>query len=159
MTALRERGRAAGPVLRPGPIVHSRLVHSRVVAAATAASCLVHLWLVTGSHHGLWLNVLMLAMVGVCLPCAFHIWRDGRAGSLRQVMACGLAMTVLHAALLLGGAAGGAAAGHSHGTALPAAGAGWSAAGSASGGLLAIVALEITTALLAATLLARLRRR
>lgn len=117
---------------------------------------MVHLGLVTGSHHGLWLSMLMLAMVGVCLPCAFHIWRDGRVGSLRQVMACGLAMTVLHAALLLGGAAsGGGAAGHSHGTALPAAG----AAGSAAEGLLAIVALEITTALLAATLLARLRRR
>jgi hypothetical protein len=119
----------------------------------------VHLWLVAGSHHGLWLNLLMLAMVGVCLPCAVHIWRDGRAGSLRQVMACGLAMTVLHAALLLGGAAGSTAASHGHGTAaLPAAGAAGSAAGSAAGGLLAVVALEITTALLAATLLARLRR-
>lgn len=101
--------------------------------------------------------MLMLAMVGVCLPCAVHIWRDGRAASLRQVMACGLAMTVLHAALLLGGvAAGRGAAGHRHGTAAePAAG----AAGSAAEGLLAIVVLEITTALLAATLLARLRRR
>jgi hypothetical protein len=116
----------------------------------------VHLWLVAGSLHGLWLNLLMLAMVGVCLPCAVHIWRDGRAGSLRQVMACGLAMTVLHAALLLGGAAAGSgAAGHGHGpAALPAAG----PAGSAAEGLLAIIALEITTALLAATLLARLRR-
>ena len=76
----------------------------------------MHLWLVAGSHHGLWLNLLVLAMVGVCLPCAVHIWRDGTPGSLRQVMACGLAMAVLHAAL------------------------------------------EITTALLAATLLARLRR-
>ncbi|KRE53384.1 hypothetical protein ASG92_07620 [Arthrobacter sp. Soil736] len=151
MTALRGWGSAAGPVLRP-----RRVVHSRVVAAATAASCLVHLWLVACSHHGLWLNLLMLAMVGVCVPCAVHIWRDGRAGSLRQVMACGLAMAVLHAALLLGGAvAGSGAAGHSHGAAaLPAAG----PAGSAAEGLLAIVALEITTALLAATLLARLRR-
>ena len=62
----------------------------------------------------------------------------------------------LHAALLLGGAAAGSGtAGHRHGTAaLPAAG----AAGSGAEGLLAIVALEITTALLAATLLARLRR-
>lgn len=159
MTALRGWGRAAGPILRPRPLVHPRVVHSRVVAAATAASCLVHLWLVAGSHHGLWLNLLMLAMVCVCLPCAVHIWRDGRAGSLRQVMACGLVMTVLHAALLLGGAAGRAAAGHSHGAAaLPAAGAAGSAAGSAAGGVLAVVALEITTALLAATLLARLRR-
>jgi hypothetical protein len=116
----------------------------------------VHLWLVAGNHHGLWLNLLMLAMVGVCLPCAVHIWREGRVDALRQVMACGLAMTVLHAALLLGGtAAGRGASGHIHGTAaLRAAG----VAGSAADGLLAIVALEITTALLAATLLARLRR-
>ena len=138
------------------------LFHPRLVAAATAASCLVHLWLVAGNHHGPWLNLLMLAMVGVCLPCAVHIWRDGRAGSLRQVMACGLAMTVLHAALLLGGSGSGAAgtgAGHSHGpAALPVAGAAGWAAGSDAGGLLAVIALEITTALLAATLLARLRR-
>jgi hypothetical protein len=153
VTALRGWGRAAGPVLRP-----RRVVHSRVVAAVTASSCLVHLWLVAGNHHGLWLNLLMLAMVGVCLPCAIHIWRDGRAGALRQGMGCALAMTVLHAVLLLGGAVvpGGGASGHSHGAAaLPASG----AAGSAAEGLLAIVALEITTALLAATLLARLRRR
>jgi hypothetical protein len=117
----------------------------------------VHLWLVSGNHHGLWLNLLMVAMVGICLPCAVHIWRDGRAGALRQVMCCALAMTVLHAALLLGAAGSrGGPPGHGHGTAaLPAAGDG----GQAAMELLAIVALEITTALLAATLLARLRRR
>ena len=161
MTILRGWGRAAAPIpgLRPA-------LHPRIVAAATAASCVVHLWLVAGSHHGLWLNLLMLAMVGVCLPCAVHIWRDGRAGALRQVMACGLAMTVLHAALLLGGAGsgggagwGGGASGHGHGAAaLPAAGAAGSAVGSGAEVLLAVIALEITTALLAATLLARLRR-
>ncbi|MDR6507948.1 hypothetical protein [Arthrobacter oryzae] len=164
MTVLRGWGRTAvpNPGLRPA-------LHPRIVAAATAGSCVVHLWLVAGSHHGLWLNLLMLAMVGVCLPCAVHIWRDGRPGALRQVMACGLAMTVLHAALLMGGAgsghgagpAGGAgwASGHSHGAAaLPAAAAAGSAAGSGAEILLAVIAVEITTALLAATLLARLRR-
>ncbi len=157
MTALRGWDRTADPVRGPRRVVHSRVVHTRVVAAVTASSCLVHLWLVAGNHHGLWLNLLMLAMVAVCLPCAVHIWRDGRAGALRQVMGCALAMTVLHAVLPLGGAgSGSAASGHSHGTAaLPAAG----DAGSAAVGLLAIVVLEITTALLAATLLARLRRR
>jgi hypothetical protein len=164
MTALRGWDAARpipGPPLRPKPVLRPRPVfHPRMVAAATAASCLVHLWLVAGNHHGSWLNLLMLAMVGVCLPCAVHIWRDGRVGSLRQVMACGLGMTVLHAVLLLGSAGSGSgASGHSHGAAaLPAAVAG-SAANSAAGGLLAVIALEITTALLAATLLARLRRR
>ena len=169
MPALRGWGRAAGPIPRPRPALEAwpalrprPVFHLRMVATATAASCLVHLWLVAGNHHGLWLNLLMLAMVGVCLPCAVHIWRDGRAGSLRQVMACGLAMTVLHAVLLLGAAdSGSGASGHSHAAAaLPAAAAAEAeaAAGSAAGGLLAVIALEITTALLAATLLARLRR-
>lgn len=152
MTALPGWDGAAGPILRLRCVVHSR-----VVAAVTASSCLVHLWLVAGNHHGLWLNLLMLAMVGVCLPCAVHIWREGRTGPLRQVMGCALAMAVLHAVLLLGGAGSGSgASAHSHGVAaLP----GSEAAGSAAGGLLAVVALEITTALLAATLLSRLRRR
>ena len=54
--------------------------HSRICAAVTAASCLAHLWLAAGNQHGTWLNLLMLAMVAVCLPCAVHIWRHGRPG-------------------------------------------------------------------------------
>ena len=154
MTVLRGWGRPAGPILRPRPVLHMR-----AIAAATVASCLVHLWLVTGNHHGIWMNLLMLAMVGVCLPCAVHIWRDGRPGSLRRVMACALAMAALHAVLLLGVGAGSGSAGHNHGVSgIPAAETAVSAAGSAAGGMLAIIAMEITTALLAATLLARLRR-
>ncbi|WP_454699418.1 hypothetical protein [Arthrobacter humicola] len=148
MTALRGWGRTAGPILHP-----RSGAHVRIVAAATAASSLVHLWLVMGNQHGLWLNLLMLAMVGVCLPCAVHIWREGRVGSLRQVMACALAMTALHAYLLLGTASGAGSHAHGHGVSgVPA------DAGSSAGGLLAVLALELTTALLAATLLARLRR-
>ena len=86
--------------------------HSRICAAVTAASCLAHLWLAAGNQHGTWLNVLMLAMVAVCLPCAVHIWRHGRHRALRQVMAAALAMTAVHAVLLLGTGAGGT--GHSH---------------------------------------------
>jgi hypothetical protein len=124
------------------------------VAAATAASSLVHLWLVLGNQHGLWLNLLMLVMVAVCLPCAVHIWREGRVSSLHQVMACALAMTALHAYLLLGTASGSGSHAHGHGlSGVP------TEAGSSAGGLLAVLVLELTTALLAATLLARLRRR
>ena len=126
--------------------------HSRICAAVTAASCLAHLWLAAGSQHGTWLNVLMLAMVAVCLPCTVHIWRHGRLRALRQVMAAALAMTGVHAVLLLGTGAGGAGHNH-HGTAAAAAG----AAPPGSGALLAVIALEMTTALIAATLLARLR--
>lgn len=128
--------------------------HSRICAAVTAASCLAHLWLVAGNQHGTWLNLLMLAMVAVCLPCAVHIWRQGRAGALRQVMASALAMTGVHAVLVLGAGAGASA--HVHqGAATAAAG----AAPSGAGALLAVIALEMTTGLLAATLLARLRER
>lgn len=137
-------------------------LHSRTVSAVTAASCVVHLWLVAGNHHGPWLNVMMLAMVGVCLPCAVHLWRGGRESALRQVMGCALAMIALHAVLLLGAPAlsGSGALGHLHAGAAAAPGAGLVGAGSlgqGAEGLLAIVVLEITTAFLAATLLARLR--
>ncbi|SDP46243.1 hypothetical protein SAMN04487914_11245 [Arthrobacter sp. ok909] len=130
------------------------VLHPRICAAVTAGSCLAHLWLVAGNQHGTWLNVLMLAMVAVCLPCAVHIWRHGRVSSLRQVMASALVMTGVHAVLLLG--VGSGAGGHSHhGAAAAASG----AAPSGAGALLAVIVLEMTTALLAATLLARLRTR
>jgi hypothetical protein len=136
-------------------------LHSRAVSAVTAASCVVHLWLVAGNHHGPWLGFVMLAMVGVCLPCAVHLWRGGREKTLRQVMGCALAMAALHAVLLLGAPAlsGSGAPGHSH-AAAAAPGAGFFGAGflgTGAEGVLAVVVLEITTAFLAATLLARLR--
>jgi hypothetical protein len=140
-------------------------LHSRAVSAVTAASCLVHLWLVAGNHHGPWLGAVMLAMVGLCLPCAVHLWRGCREKALRQVMGCALAMTALHAVLLLGAPvlSGRGELGHTHAGA--AAGAGFLGTGSlgpgflgtGAQGLLAVVVVEITTAFLAATLLARLR--
>jgi hypothetical protein len=129
------------------------VLHPRVCAAVTAASCLTHLGLAAGNQHGTWLNLLMLAMVAVCLPCAVHIWRHGRVTAVRQVMAAALAMTGVHAVLLLGAGSGGA--GHIHNGAAAAAG----AAPAGPVALLAVIALEVTTALLAATLLARLRAR
>ncbi|MET3922600.1 hypothetical protein [Arthrobacter sp. UYEF20] len=139
----------AGGVGRRGGIA-GIVFHSRICAAVTAASCLMHLWLVAGNQHGTWLNLLMLAMVAACLPCAVHIWRHGRAAALRRVMASALAMTGVHALLFLGAGA----SGHVHEGAAPAAA---GAAPSGSGALLAVIALEMTTALLAATLLSRLR--
>ncbi|KQN87323.1 hypothetical protein [Arthrobacter sp. Leaf69] len=145
---------AAGVDRRTRPVLHSR-----ICAAVTAASCLLHVWLVAGNHHGLWLNLVMLAMVAVCLPCTVHIWRHGQVGALRRVMASALAMTGVHALLLLGAGAG--ASGHIHHAAAAAsAGAAPVSAGAASSGavaLLVIIAVEVTTAMLAATLLARLR--
>jgi hypothetical protein len=132
------------PVRNAGPVLHPRLC-----AVITAGSCLAHLWLAVDNHHGAWLSVLMLALAAVCLPCTVHIWRHSRVSALRQVMAAALIMVAVHVVLLLGAGSGG----HNHG------------AGPASkvldtsgaGTLLAVIALEMTTALLAATLVARLR--
>ena len=140
---------AAGVDRRARPVLHSR-----ICAAVTAASCLVHVWLVAGNHHGPWLNLVMLAMVAVCLPCTVHIWRHGQVGALRRVMASALAMTGVHALLLLGAGTGAGPSGHIHHAAAPASA---GAASSGAGALLAIIAVEVTTAMLAATLLARLR--
>ena len=138
MTTTAGRVRSVGPVLHP-----------RFCAALTAASCLVHLWLAITGHHGAWLGILMIGLAAVCVPCTVHIWRHSRVGALHQVMISALAMVGLHAVLLLG--AGGS--GHAHGGA-PASG----AVASGAAGLLLVIGLEITTALLAATLVARLRR-
>ena len=140
---------AAGVDRRARPVLHSR-----ICAAVTAASCLVHVWLVAGNHHGPWLNLVMLAMVAVCLPCTVHIWRHGQVGALRRVMASALAMTGVHALLLLGAGTAAGPSGHIHHAAAPASA---GAASSGAGALLAIIAVEVTTAMLAATLLARLR--
>jgi hypothetical protein len=91
----------------------------------------------------------MLALAAVCLPCAPHIWRHSKVPALRRVMACAASMVVLHGLLLLVGGAGG----HAHGG-VPASNA---VDVSSAGEILLVIALEIATALLAATLVARLR--
>lgn len=136
----------AGRVRTSGPVLHPR-----ICAALTAISCAVHLWLAASGHHEAWVGVLMIALAAVCVPCTIHIWRHSRVGALHQVTGSALAMVALHAVLLLG--AGGA--GHAHGGRSP------SGAVDATGAaqLLLVIGLELTTALLAATLVARLRRR
>ncbi|MCP1410998.1 hypothetical protein [Paenarthrobacter sp. A20] len=136
----------AGRVRSRGPVLHPRLC-----AALTAVSCAVHLWLAASGHHDAWLGILMIGLAAVCIPCTVHIWRHSRVGALHQVTISALAMVGLHAVLLL--AAGGS--GHAHGGG-PASNA---VASSGAAGLLLVIGLEITTALLAATLVARLRRR
>lgn len=136
---------AAGRVRSGGPVLHRRLC-----AIVTAASCAVHVWLAVSGHHGVWLGLVMLALAAVCVPCTVHIWRFGNVQRLHQVTAAALAMVVLHAVLLLGAGSGE----HVHGGG-PSAGATDTTAASH---LLLVIALEVTTALLAATLVARRRR-
>ncbi|HJW00632.1 MAG TPA: hypothetical protein VJ617_16185 [Arthrobacter sp.] len=136
---LTRRARISGPVLHP-----------RLCAVVVAASSAVHVWLAVQNQHGAWLSALMLALAGVCLPCALHIWRHSRVAAIRRVMACAVSMAALHGLLLL---VGGGSGGHAH-TGVPPSNV---ADASGAGGLLPVIALEITTALLAATLVARLR--
>jgi hypothetical protein len=140
----RERTTAAGRLRGVGPVLHPLLC-----ALVTAASCVAHVWLAASGGHSVWLTLVMLALAAVCVPCSVHIWRHSRVGALHQVTLSALAMVALHAVLLLG--AGGAA--HSHG------GGPSSYVPDLSGAaqLLLVIGLELATALLAATLVARLR--
>ena len=145
---LTRRARIGGPVLHP-----------RLCAAVVASSSAVHVWLAVQNQHGALLSVLMLALAALCLPCALHIWRHNRVAALRRVMACAVSMAAVHGVLLLGAGSGA----HAHAGAPPSNVAGPNVAGpniadaAGAGGLLLVIALEIATALLAATLLARLR--
>ena len=123
--------------------------HPRLCAGVVAASSAVHVGLAVQNQHGAWMSALMLALAAVCLPCALHIWRDSRVAALRRVMACAVSMVALHGLLLLGRGAGGHAHGPGHAVAGIAEEQAWS--------LLAVIGLELATALLAATLVARLR--
>ena len=124
--------------------------HSRLCALVTAASCLVHVWVAATGGHGVWLGLLMVALAAVCVPCTVHIWRHGKVGALHRVAAAAVAMAGLHAVLLLGAGGGG----HAHGDGPPS----FAAEVTGSSQLLLVIGLELATALLAATLVARLRR-
>lgn len=142
----------AGRVRVSGPVLHPR-----ICAALTAVSCLVHLWLAATGHHQAWLGILMIGLAAVCVPCTVHIWRHSRVGALHQVTISALAMVGLHAVLLLG--TGGSGHAHGGGPASNAVVSSGTVVSSGAAGLLLVIGLEITTALLAATLVARLRRR
>ncbi|MET3176317.1 UNVERIFIED_ORG: hypothetical protein ABIB52_004192 [Arthrobacter sp. UYCu721] len=139
MTLAFGRARSVRPVLHP-----------RLCAGVVAASSTVHLWLALQNQHGAWLSAFMVVLAGVCLPCVYHIWRNSHVAALHRVMACALFMVVLHGMLLVGSGAGGHAHGPGHAVTGIAEDQAWS--------LLAVIGLELTTALLAATLVARLRR-
>ncbi|SDT62176.1 hypothetical protein SAMN04489743_4016 [Pseudarthrobacter equi] len=136
-----------GRVRAQGPVLHRRLC-----AVVTAVSCAAHLWLAVSGHHGPWLGFLMIAIAAVCVPCTVHIWRHSRVGALHQVAVSAVVMVAVHAVLLLGAAG----TGHAHGGG-PASAAISLPAAAASAQLLLVIVLELTTALLAATLVARLR--
>lgn len=127
------------------------LLHSRLCAVVTAASSVLHVFMIS-SLHPWWLNLMIIVMVGVCLPCAVHIWRRPKVPALQQITIGALIMAVLHAGLMLFEAPGG----HDHGTQHSAM---VNAAEVGNTSTLGVIAVELLTALLASALLARIRRR
>nr|WP_066285244.1 hypothetical protein [Arthrobacter sp. B6] len=127
-----------------GPVLHARLC-----AGVVAASSGVHLWLALQNQHGAWLGALMMVLAAVCMPCAVHIWRESQVAALQRVMGCGLFMVALHGLLLMGGTARGHAHHDTSGD--------LESVADGVGNLLAVIGLELMTALLASTLIARLR--
>jgi hypothetical protein len=136
MTSTRRAG-SSGPVLHP-----------RVCAVLTVFSCLIHLWIAGSGQHGPWLNLLMVGVAAICMPCAVHIWRHSSVQDLRRVTSAALAMVALHSVLLFGSGGG-----HSH-SGMPVTGL---AEASGATQLLLVIGLELLSALISATLVARLR--
>lgn len=142
----RESTTAAGRARANGPVLHPRFV-----AVVTAVSCVAHVCLAVSGHHGAWPSGLIVTVAAGCVPCTVHIWRHSRVAALHQVAVAAVAMAALHAVLLFGAKG----SGHAHGG-TPSSSAAADPTGSAQ--LLLVIGLELATALLAATLVARLRR-
>lgn len=129
----------------PG-VIRGPFLHARICAWAVFLSSAMHLWMAVGEHHPWWMKGVMLTMVGVCLPCALHIWRHSSVKALQKVAAWAVGMAALHLLLVLAAPS----AGHAHGMVLP-------HARSSTGPTLVIIAVEMALALTASTLVARLR--
>lgn len=118
----------------------------RWAAAAAAMGGAAHLAMVPG---GGWMAALGAAMALACLPCAWHLWRRPSLRAARTVIGMSLAMVLVHGALVLSGGHGG---GHAHAH-QPSSG----AADGHAATMLAIIAVELGTALLAAAWVRRQR--
>lgn len=123
-------------------------IHPRVCVGAVLLSSAVHLWGAVSRHHPWWMSLFMIAMVAVCLPCALHIWQASSVKALHNVAACAVGMAGLHLLLILAAPS----TGHAHGAESRSFHGGASATQT-----LMIIALEISLALIATTLVARLR--
>ncbi|WP_309108248.1 hypothetical protein [Arthrobacter sp.] len=127
-----------------GPVLHARLC-----AGVVAASGGVHVWLALQNEHGACLGALMMVLAAVCMPCAVHIWQDSHVAALQRVMGCALFMVALHGLILVSGTARGHAHHNTYGD--------LESVADRPGNLLAVIGLELITALFASTLVARLR--
>ena len=94
-----------------------------------------------------------LAMAAACIPCVVSVWRHGTRNAISALMAMSLGMVLIHAAMLL--VPGGMS--HHGGHSGPAVFDPQADPGSVNGALvlLAVIATELFTAMMAATWLRR----
>ena len=139
--------------------------HARWVATAAGAGIAAHLAMAFASG---WMAALAFVMAAACAPCGWAMWRRPSVHAARTLVGMSLAMALLHAAIVLGGAAG--PGGHSHGTSVATSASAVSVGASSAGAspaaaqsahadhdssALAIVAADFAAALLAAGWLRR----
>lgn len=131
----------------------SEIVPVRACAAVAVVSVAAHLWMAWIHSAMPWESALMVLMAAACLPCAVAVWRGGHDRAVQLLFAMALVMVAVHTTLLL---APGALAGQQHGgmgsMPMPTGG-----AGSLSGSMLGVIALELVVAALAAWTMRRAR--
>ncbi|GHG44809.1 hypothetical protein GCM10012320_10160 [Sinomonas cellulolyticus] len=161
VTGLRRRrdhgfmAQAMSPQVIPAHVPGSKGTGRWAAAAATAGGA-AHLAMVPG---GGWMAVLALAMAAACAPCAWHLWRRPSTRAARALIAMSLAMVAVHSALVLGAFGGNTGAGsHAHGMHGSARAGAVEAMVWGHGTMLAVIAVELVTALSAAAWVGRQRK-
>jgi hypothetical protein len=72
---------------------------AKVAAVLALASAAVHLLLLDAASLG---SLVMVGMALVCLPCAWHLWRDATGAVWATTAAVDGAMLLVHAQMLAG---------------------------------------------------------
>lgn len=124
--------------------------HSRSCAAALSAGIIAHIWMLMIGSHGVWMTIAALVTLAVCIPCVPGMWKRPTIQSATKLMTMAMAMALFHAVLLI---LPSQSARHLH----PASSAGHQI-DTASTAMLLIIAIEVFTAFLIATVLSAHRR-
>ncbi len=127
--------------------------HSRSCVAALSMGIIAHAWMLTTGSHGVWMTVAALAMLAVCVPCVPGMWKRPTVRSAKKLMVMAMAMALFHAILIVMPSRSAGTAGHMHSSAVPG-----QQMDSATTSMLIIIAIEVFTAFLIATVLNAHRR-
>lgn len=124
--------------------------HSRSCLAALSMGIAAHTWMLVTGTHGVWMTIAAPAMLAVCVPCVPGMWKGPTMQSAKRLMVMAMGMALFHAVMLI---LPSQSAGHAHGAA---------SAGHqvdmATASMLLIIAVELLTAFLLATVLSAHRR-